>query len=159
MRVSSGPELGAYHHEFFLRDKPHLAAQMFCKNARTMLAMASASKEDYKEPEKAAEMPLPFMEEFEKPAPYAMNHHPNMGHMQMLEQQMQLMQQQEQANRLLVERALLLQQHTPVSMQELQNHLTQQKMQQERMLQLRQLMQLSRPTAARQPSNNRASAA
>jgi hypothetical protein len=43
IRVSSGPELGAYHHEFFLRDKPHLAAQMFCKNARTMLAMASPS--------------------------------------------------------------------------------------------------------------------
>jgi hypothetical protein len=40
-RVSSGPELGAYYHEFFLRDKPHLAAQMFCKSARTKLAMAS----------------------------------------------------------------------------------------------------------------------
>lgn len=40
-RVSSGPELGAYYHEFFLRDKPHLAAQMFCKNARTKIAMAS----------------------------------------------------------------------------------------------------------------------
>ena len=41
VRVSSGPELGAYYHEFFLRDKPHLAAQMFCKNARTKIAMAS----------------------------------------------------------------------------------------------------------------------
>jgi len=41
VRVSSGPELGAYYHEFFLRDKPHLAAQMFCKNARTKLAMAN----------------------------------------------------------------------------------------------------------------------
>jgi len=41
IRVASGSELGAYHHEFFLRDKPHLAAQMFCKNARTMLAMSS----------------------------------------------------------------------------------------------------------------------
>lgn len=40
VRVSSGPEIGAYYHEFFLRDKPHLAAQMFCKNARTKLAMA-----------------------------------------------------------------------------------------------------------------------
>jgi len=39
-RVSSGPELGAYYHEFFLRDQPHLAAQMFCKNARTKIAMA-----------------------------------------------------------------------------------------------------------------------
>jgi hypothetical protein len=44
MRVSSGPELGAYYHEFFLRDKPHLAAQMFCKNARTKIAMASDCK-------------------------------------------------------------------------------------------------------------------
>ena len=47
-RVSSGPELGAYHHEFFLRDKPHLAAQMFCKNARTLLALASVSEEKSK---------------------------------------------------------------------------------------------------------------
>ena len=42
IRVSSGPDLGAYNHKFFLRDQPHLAAQMFCKNARTMLAMASS---------------------------------------------------------------------------------------------------------------------
>lgn len=41
VRVSSGPEIGAYYHEFFLRDKPHLAAQMFCKNARTKLAMSN----------------------------------------------------------------------------------------------------------------------
>jgi hypothetical protein len=41
VRVSSGPELGAYYHEFFLRDKPHLAAQMFCKNARSKIAMAT----------------------------------------------------------------------------------------------------------------------
>jgi hypothetical protein len=40
-RVSKGPDSGAYYHHFFLRDKPHLAAQMFCKNARTILAMAS----------------------------------------------------------------------------------------------------------------------
>jgi hypothetical protein len=44
VRISSGPELGAYYHEFFLRDKPHLAAQMFCKNARTKLAMATAGE-------------------------------------------------------------------------------------------------------------------
>jgi hypothetical protein len=43
VRVSSGPELGAYYHEFFLRDKPQLAAQMFCKNARTKIAMATPS--------------------------------------------------------------------------------------------------------------------
>ena len=40
-RVSSGPEMGAYYHEFFLRQKPHLAAQMFCKNARSKIAMAA----------------------------------------------------------------------------------------------------------------------
>jgi hypothetical protein len=40
-RTVSGPEPGAFYHQFFLRDKPHLAAQMFCKNARSMLAMAS----------------------------------------------------------------------------------------------------------------------
>jgi len=44
VRVSSGPELGAYYHEFFLRDKPHLAAQMFCKNLRSKLAMSTSSK-------------------------------------------------------------------------------------------------------------------
>jgi hypothetical protein len=44
VRISSGPELGAFYHEFFLKDKPHLAAQMFCKNARTKLAMATAGE-------------------------------------------------------------------------------------------------------------------
>lgn len=44
LRVSKGPESGAYYHHFFLRDKPHLAAQMFCKNARTILAMATNEK-------------------------------------------------------------------------------------------------------------------
>lgn len=44
VRVSSGPELGAYYHEFFLRDKPQLAAQMFCKNARTKIAMATLNE-------------------------------------------------------------------------------------------------------------------
>jgi hypothetical protein len=46
-RVTSGPELGAYYHEFFRRDRPQLAAQMFCKNPRTMLALAeSKGKKD-----------------------------------------------------------------------------------------------------------------
>ena len=43
VRVSSGPEMGAYYHEYFRRDKPQLAAQMFCKNARSKLAMATDS--------------------------------------------------------------------------------------------------------------------
>jgi hypothetical protein len=33
--------MGAYYHEFFLRGKPQLAAQMFCKNARSKIAMAT----------------------------------------------------------------------------------------------------------------------
>jgi hypothetical protein len=41
LRIAKGPEAGAYYHQFFLRDRPQLAAQMYCKNARTMLAMAS----------------------------------------------------------------------------------------------------------------------
>lgn len=67
-RISSGPELGAYHHEFFLRDKPHLAAQMFCKNARTMLALASVSEEKTK-PQPPAIMPSRSEEEF-SPIPF-----------------------------------------------------------------------------------------
>jgi hypothetical protein len=58
VRVSSGPELGAYYHEFFLRDKPQLAAQMFCKNARTKIAMAtpapSASSNPNSQPSETA---------------------------------------------------------------------------------------------------------
>ena len=46
VRVSSGPEQGSYYHEFFLRDKPHLVAQMFCKNARSKMAMAESSNQD-----------------------------------------------------------------------------------------------------------------
>mmetsp|Transcript_35067 Transcript_35067/g.73034 ORF Transcript_35067/g.73034 Transcript_35067/m.73034 type:complete len:312 (-) Transcript_35067:1016-1951(-) len=49
VRVSSGPELGAYYHEYFLRDKPHLAAQMFCKNARSKLAMADEPQQPKQE--------------------------------------------------------------------------------------------------------------
>jgi HSF-type DNA-binding len=41
MRVTYGPANGAFFHKFFQRDQPHLVAQMYCKNARTLLAMAS----------------------------------------------------------------------------------------------------------------------
>jgi hypothetical protein len=44
--VSSGPEFGAYYHEFFLRGKPQLAAQMFCNNIRSKIAMATPDQED-----------------------------------------------------------------------------------------------------------------
>ena len=54
-RVSRGPEAGAYYHKFFLRDKPHHAAQMFCKNARSKLAMASTTSVDI---ERAQQPPL-----------------------------------------------------------------------------------------------------
>jgi hypothetical protein len=46
VRVSRGPEVGAYHHEYFLRDKPHLAVQMVCKNTRSMFAMALEEKKE-----------------------------------------------------------------------------------------------------------------
>jgi hypothetical protein len=45
MRLAYGPDHGAFYHKFFQRDKPHLAAQMYCKNARTMFAMASDAAE------------------------------------------------------------------------------------------------------------------
>ena len=54
VRVASGPELGAYYHEFFLRDKPQLAAQMFCKNARSKLAMANESTTPQVSPEQTS---------------------------------------------------------------------------------------------------------
>ena len=57
--MSSGPELGAYYHEFFLRDKPHLAAQMFCKNARAKLAMANDSLSQPKPPQAPPQPPQP----------------------------------------------------------------------------------------------------
>ena len=43
MRVANGHEPGAYFHMYFLRGQPQLVAQMFCKNARTMLAMSSSA--------------------------------------------------------------------------------------------------------------------
>jgi hypothetical protein len=57
IRVSSGPETGSYYHEFFLRDKPHLVAQMFCKNARSKMAMAEATPE----PVSLDPSPIPVM--------------------------------------------------------------------------------------------------
>jgi hypothetical protein len=42
--VAFGPDYGAFYHKFFLRDQPHLVAQIFCKNARTLSAMDVAEK-------------------------------------------------------------------------------------------------------------------
>jgi hypothetical protein len=43
--VAHGPDHGAFFHKFFRRDQPHLVAQMYCKNARSKLAMASDEAE------------------------------------------------------------------------------------------------------------------
>jgi hypothetical protein len=59
MRVANGPEHGAYFHKYFLRDKPQLAAQMFCKNARTMFAMASDVHEKKNDQEAISKMVQP----------------------------------------------------------------------------------------------------
>jgi hypothetical protein len=59
MRVANGPAYGAYCHKFFLRDQPHLAAQMFCKNARAMFAMASDATK--KKTEAVALLPTDFV--------------------------------------------------------------------------------------------------
>lgn len=43
-RIGTGPYQGAYLHEHFLRDKPHLVAQIFCvRNQRTKLALGAKS--------------------------------------------------------------------------------------------------------------------
>jgi len=40
-RVTRGPELGAYYHKFFQKDKHLLCTQMYCKNERAKFAKAS----------------------------------------------------------------------------------------------------------------------
>jgi hypothetical protein len=177
--------MGAYYHEFFLRDKPHLAAQMFCKNARTLAAMQSVNKHfgDYKKnnvkesptlpPNRppaavmAAVDPSPLLSlskgAFSLPSIAASM--PN--RLELFERQMFALQQEEEANRMLLERALLLQPHHPSSFSinpVLLREVQLQKLQQERILQMRRAMHqynASRNAGDRQraPSNNRASAA
>jgi hypothetical protein len=172
--------MGAYYHEFFLRDKPHLAAQMFCKNARTLAAMQTVKQSgDYKKTgvkesptlppahaPVAALDPASLMSmskgAFSLPPTAVMT-----NRLELLERQMFALQQEEEANRMLLERALLLQPHhhaslslNPLLVREVQ----QQKLQQERILQMRQAMHqynASRGSGDRQraPSTNRASAA
>jgi len=168
--VSSGPELGAYYHEFFLRDKPHLAAQMFCKNARSKLAMANEPPNPTVEPQtppppqhafqppppppQQQQMPPPFYGAFAKvspndiaaknallPAAYGSN-------LQMLERQMQIM-QQEQAHRHMMEQ-LSVNRHVMPPAQT----------QDQRLMQIQMLMshRMHQRQAAR-PTNGRASAA
>lgn len=45
MRLAYGPDQGAFFHDFFRRDHPHLVVQMFCKNSRSLLAMTSVEVE------------------------------------------------------------------------------------------------------------------
>ena len=187
VRVSSGPELGAYYHEFFLRDKPHLAAQMFCKNARTMLAMNSSLEAPTAENIKAAPQPsapqLPNQAQAQVPAmgapsqmsmppitpallqalqkdPTAQNN--NSAKMSQLQAyaptnvrllEMHIM-QQEQANRILYEHAMAL------SMQQRQEQQAKLVHEQQRLGQMRQLMQMrNQQRAQTSPTNKRASAA
>lgn len=173
--MSSGPEIGAYYHEFFLRDKPQLAAQMWCKNARTMLAMQGGEKKGKKQAGPAATAHFKPVTTSSSPetsrsilsdsvAGASLPSTMNLGrNVQLLDHQIHLLQRQEHTNRLLLERALLLQQQNdPLSMQRLQLEIEEQKMQQDRILQMRRLMQLGHQQPRqkpRQPANNRASAA
>lgn len=232
VRVSSGPEIGSYYHEFFLRDKPHLAAQMFCKNARTMLAMASSNEngqakapaasvaevpavpqinpdgqmatsvgppatiggitaglgaaglgpsmsEDVMMPQRQTDgnLPNPLLAALKgaptsNPVAAAQNGMENasvsdlkgallnsvpINTLQFLERQLQVLQQQEQANRLIMEQAMALsiqQRHRPSSHSPVSIN------QHARLLQMRQLMEArQRQQKGRVPTNSRASAA
>jgi hypothetical protein len=182
-RVSSGPELGAYYHEFFLRDQPHLAAQMFCKNARTKIAMASS------EPEPAALQSQPSSAQAPEAARLDASHflmrNPVESSMQMIlgqqlnlcsrfnpqqHQQVQVQMQFPQKPMMVLNdnAALSLLMGTtnagssPVLGNWLQNEILAQKQQQQRMLQLQQLTAVNLRQQSRNPrskNNFRASAA
>jgi hypothetical protein len=148
MRVANGPEPGAYFHKYFLRDQPQLAAQMFCKNARTMLAMKSnvsvplPHAEEVPVAKASAQFPAlsidawsmkmnrnsAFQGSFSKavidatatPQSVAMNN-----------QALLMQQEKEQLNRMLIDRALRLQQRSSVIMQ------------QDRLLQMRRMIEMN----------------
>lgn len=184
MRVSSGPEIGAYYHEFFLRDKPHLAAQMFCKNARSKLAMSSDTPAPKPPPETVKQAPEPPKQVTPPPPqpvatlppdiPLALleslskgpiteqkgQHTPGRLLQQsqyanlLLERQIQVL-QQEQAKLLLVREAVAIQ-HRQEQAQLAQLHHRQQADEQR----LRQLMDIKvQQKQNRGPTNHRASAA
>ena len=160
MRVANGPEPGAYFHKYFLRDQPQLAAQMFCKNARTMLAMNSNSSvampDVVKAPVGVANVPVkqtPQATESSslpvttsslwsmkmKPISPLQKYHfvtPSSSALPpksvTTDHQVLLMQQEkEQLNRMLIERALRLQQRSTVVMQ------------QDRLLQMRRMIEMN----------------
>jgi hypothetical protein len=188
--VPSEPELGGYYHEFFLRDKPHLAAQMFCKNARSKLAMEAVSEtvQQSKPAPVVPTEPVPtaapqmqqtqqqftpssaaFLAALQQKVPDASNNQmksfPSYGNnpLQLLQLQMEIMQQEqsmrlerlqkEQAMRMLMEHAALQNTMLP----------PQPNMQQSRLLQMYQLMEVQQQQQKRQqvrnPTNPRASAA
>lgn len=45
-RVTRGPELGAYYHEFFQRNSEALCTQMYCKNERAKFAVSKDSTKE-----------------------------------------------------------------------------------------------------------------
>mmetsp|Transcript_34818 Transcript_34818/g.54340 ORF Transcript_34818/g.54340 Transcript_34818/m.54340 type:complete len:272 (-) Transcript_34818:128-943(-) len=181
VRVSSGPELGAYYHEFFLRDKPHLAAQMFCKNARTKIAMASsepkptppapAASQNAVESQPPAQSPQPLRSTADQAQLYLMGQHNIDPSMQLLlEQQLGLCnsQQLNTQNNVMGMNSMLggplanmnLFQNAGSTSLALQQKIEAQKQQQARMIQLQQLMALNLQRQQKRKSNNpRASAA
>ena len=172
-RVSSGPELGAYYHEFFLRDKPHLTTQMFCKNDRTMLAMASVAESPahaVAQPSSASASaaPIPVTPALlaaltKEPSVHSGNNNNKLsnatpqfstyapGNLRLLELHLQ---QQEEANRILLQHAITLSQQQRQQQQEKMAN------QHARLIQMQQLMQLRQQQQNQRNANNhRASAA
>lgn len=181
VRVSSGPELGAYYHEFFLRDKPHLAAQMFCKNARTKIAMATSAENKPVAMNSGTEQSQPTQQQQQQaqtfgsrvdPAQlFLMGQQPMDSSMRLLlEQQLGLCRSQQvgSQNQSMGLNSTLgttfgnmgLFQNTGGTPLAIQQQIEAQKQQQARMLQLQQLMALNLQRQQNRRSNNpRASAA
>jgi len=188
-RVSSGPELGAYYHEFFLRDQPHLAAQMFCKNARTKIAMASPEPEPTALHQQfKAQAATPVEPSRLDPSHILMDNTPDPTLQMLLRQQLSMCNQMNIQQRLAqmqlqnnnIQKTMvslgnnntalnsnaaalnLLMGNTPNVSAWLQNEILAQKQQQERMLQLRQLTAVNLRQQSSKPrakKNFRASAA
>jgi len=174
-RVSSGPELGSYYHEFFLRDKPHLAAQMFCKNARTKIAMASpdpsptaamaTNKFDAQAAVAGQQQPQPQQKEqsgMDAAQMFLAGHQMDPAMQFLLEQQLLLGRQHLSAQLRLHQepRMHLLRAPVPVAATSLALEMEIQKQQQEHLIQLQQLIAMNRLKGQQKRKNNfRASAA
>jgi len=175
VRVSSGPELGAYYHEFFLRDKPHLAAQMFCKNARTKIAMASSdpkptalnNSSSSASVEVSAAKPQKIGNHIDSAQVLLMRQQLDPSIQLLLEQQLALCRQQISSrqqpslNSTSSMLATLLQGQNTSATLAIQQQILAQKQQQERMMQLQQLtsLNLQRQKSQQKRNNFRASAA